>query len=103
MKNKIRNINKDLIKRKMFLRVEIKKMILKSIFQNSNVKPIIRAKILRKLGLFRKNESISRQNNNICLLTGRNKGVLRLNNLSRHMIKKLSTTGDVQNFKIKSW
>ena len=103
MKNKINNINRDLLKRKEFLKKEIKKITLLSIIQNLNTKPIIRANALKKLCAFTRNSSISRQNNNICLLTGRNKGVLNITNLSRHQLKKLSTTGSVQNIKIKSW
>jgi len=103
MKNKILNINKDFVKRRMFIKKEIKKIVLLSIIQNLNLKPIIRANALKKLCAFKRNDSISRQNNNICLMTGRNKGVLNLTNLSRHQIKKLSTVGSIQNFKIKSW
>jgi hypothetical protein len=43
LKTKILNINKDLIKRKEYNKIEIKKIILKSIIQNKNTKPIIRA------------------------------------------------------------
>jgi len=43
LKTKILNINKDLIKRKEYNKIEIKKIILKSIIQNKNIQPIIRA------------------------------------------------------------
>lgn len=103
MKNKIRNLNRDLIKRKNYLKNEIKKIILKSIIQNLNIKPNIRALAIKKLTDFRKISYISKQNNNICLLTGRNKGVLKLTQFSRHNMKKLSLKGSLQNIKIKSW
>lgn len=103
MKNKIININKDLLKRKKFLKNEIKRIVLLSVIQNLNVKPSIRALALKKLTFFRTNSSISRQNNNICLKTGRIKGVLNLTQLSRHQMKKYGTTGNLQNIKIKSW
>ena len=103
MKNKIININKDLVKRKKFIKNEIKKIILKSIIQNLNLKPKIRALALKKLSAFKLSHSISRQNNNICLKTGRMKGALRLAELSRHQIKKYGTLGCLQNVKIRSW
>lgn len=103
IKNKIININKDKIKRKEFLKKEIKKIVLISIIQNLNLKPVKRALALRRLSQLKRFSSISRQNNNICLKTGRNKGVLKLTNLSRHYMKQLSLTGNLQNIKIKSW
>jgi len=102
-KTKIINIEKDKIKRKNFLKNEIKKIILKSIIQNLNIKPIKRALALKKLSYINSKAYLSRQNNNICLKTGRNKGVLRLTNLSRHIMKQLSFSGNLQNIKIKSW
>lgn len=103
MKNKINNINKDLIKRKLFLKNEIKKIILLSLIQNLNLKPVVRASALKKISAFKVKSSISRQNNNICLKSGRIKGVTRLTELSRHQMKKYSTVGCLQNNKIKSW
>lgn len=103
MKNKILNINKDKIKRKEYLKKEIKKLVLKSIVQNLNVKPAKRALAWKKMSCLIRNASISRQNNNICLKTGRYKGVLRISSLSRHYMKQLSLVGGLQNIKIKSW
>lgn len=103
VKNKIININKDKIKRKEYLKKEIKKIVLMSIIQNLNIKPIKRALAWRKISQFKREAFISKQNNNICLKTGRNKGVLRLTNLSRHYMKQLSLVGGLQNIKIKSW
>lgn len=103
IKNKINNINKDLVKRKLFLKNEIKKLILYSLIQNLNLKPLVRALALKRLSSFKMKSSISRQNNNICLKSGRIKGVTRLTGLSRHQMKKYSTIGCLQNIKIKSW
>ena len=102
IKNKISNINKDKLKRKEYIKKEIKRIVLLSIIQNLNLKPIKRALALRRFSQLKRNTSISRQNNNICLKTGRNKGVLRLTNLSRHYMKQLSLIGNLQNIKIKS-
>lgn len=103
IKNKILNINKDKIKRTEYLKNEIKRIVLLSIFQNLDLKPKQRSLALKKLSHFKKYSYISRQNNNICLKTGRNKGVLKLTNLSRHFMKQLSMSGNLQNIKIKSW
>lgn len=103
LKNKINNINKEHIKRKNFLNKEIKKVILKSIIQNLNLKPSIRALASKKNSKLNLINSISKQNNNLCLKTGKFKGVLRVNNISRHELKKQSLTGSLQNIKIKSW
>jgi ribosomal protein S14 len=103
LKNNILKINKDFIKKKNFIKQEIKKMILKSIIQNKNLKPIIRSLALYKLSRINLKASISKQNNNICLLSGRIGGVLKNTNLSRHSMKKLSINGNLQNIKITTW
>lgn len=103
IKNKINNINKDNLKRKYFLNKEIKKIILKSIIQNLNLKPVVRALAHKKLSKIRIIHSISKQTNNLCLKTGKFKGVLKINNISRHELKKNMSTGSLHNFKINSW
>ena len=102
MKNKIINIKKDILKRKKFTKIEIKKLILKSIIQNKNIKPLVRAKAIRKNCNFSYLSFISKQNNNICLKTGRIKGVYNMFNTSRHFIKKIGMLGNLQNIKIAS-
>jgi ribosomal protein S14 len=101
-KKNVLNINKDLVKRKKFTKLEIKKVILKSIIQNKNLKPIIRSLANYKLSQIQLKNSISKQNN-MCLLTGRVGGVLNLTNLSRHSMKRLSVSGNLQNIKIINW
>jgi ribosomal protein S14 len=103
MKNKIINIKKDILKRKKFTKIEIKKILLKSIIQNKNIKPLIRIKAVRKNCKYSYLSYISKQNNNICLKTGRIKGVYNMFNISRHSIKKISVMGNLQNIKIASW
>lgn len=102
MKNKIINIKKDILKRKKFTKNEIKRVILKSIIQNKNIKPIVRMKALRRNCNFSHLSFISKQNNNICLKTGRIKGVYNMFNSSRHFIKKVGVLGNLQNIKIAS-
>ena len=102
LKNNILNINKNLLKKKKYLKNEIKKIILKSIIQNKNLKPITRSLAFYKLSQLPLKASISKQYN-ICLLTGRSKSVYKITNLSRHTMKKLSINGNLQNIKIASW
>jgi len=103
LKNKINNIIKDQIKRNKYLKTEIKKIIFKSLIQNMNIRPNIRALALKKNSKIKIKSFISKQNNNICIKSGRFKGVLRLTKLSRHELKKLSSTGSLQNIKVSSW
>lgn len=103
LKNKIINIHKELIKSKKFVKKEIKSMILKSIIQNSNVAPLIRIKASRLNCKKPQTSCISKQKNNICIKTGRYKGVYKQYNLTRHYIKFLGSNNNLQNTKIASW
>ena len=103
MNNKKNNINKDLLKKKEFLKSELKKIVLKSVIQNLNLKTKIRALALKKLTKLKIKSSISYQNNNICLKTGKIKGLMSKIDFSRHFSKKLGSNGFLQNIKIKSW
>jgi len=74
MKRGEKNITKDLINRQYYIKYELKKLILKSVLHNQNIKPIIRSYALYKLNTFTRKSSISNQNN-VCLLRGRMRGV----------------------------
>jgi len=102
-KSNIINIKKEKIKKKIFIKYEIKRIILKSIISNKNVKPIIRANATYKLSKFINISTIAKQKNNICLKTGRIGGVYKLTNFSRHYMKKLFDKNDLQNIKIHNW
>jgi len=102
MKRGKKNITKDLLGRKFYIKNEFKKIILKSIIQNKNTKPIVRSHAYFKLSHFDKKSSISNQIN-VCLLRGRTKGVWKFAQLCRHAINKLAVTGVLHNIKIKSW
>lgn len=103
MKNKLRSINRDIERRTIFVKNELRMLILKSVIQNLGVKPVVRSLAKKKLCKLNYKYSISRQKNNICLLSGRMKGVTRLTNISRHFMKKLGSVGNLQNIQIKSW
>ena len=51
----------------------------------------------------KKKKTISNQNNNICLKTGKIKSVLNITNLSRHYVKKISIENNLQNFRVNNW
>lgn len=102
MKRGKKNIVKDQLNRKYFLKYEIKKLILKSIVQNKNAEPILRGYAQFKKSLISRKSSISNQNN-VCLIRGRIRGVWKFSQLSRHAMIKIATFGGLQNTKIKSW
>lgn len=95
-------ILKDKLKRKYFLKNEIKKIILKSILQNFQIDTIIRANAAKKFSFFKNKDILSRQNN-VCLQTGRMGGVYKKYEISRHSIKQLAKSNLLQNTRIKSW
>lgn len=101
-KNNLTNIEKEVLKAKFAVKSEIKKIILKSILHNQNTKPIIRAYANYKLSLILNKTPIAKQNN-ICLKSGRYKGVYKISNLSRHQMKKLFINNNLQNIQINNW
>jgi ribosomal protein S14 len=94
-------ISKDLIKRKSFLKNEIKIRLLKSISKNFQINNLIRVEMFRKISTFWKKCNITKQNN-ICLYTGRIGGVFKKWNASRHYIKQMGKWNLLTNTKIKS-
>jgi ribosomal protein S14 len=100
MKREYKNIRLDNIKRKLFLKYEIKKLILRSIFQNRYTKNTKRFYIKIKLLKFKKNINISFQKKR-CILTGQSNGIYKNFEINRHMIKKFNTFGMIQNLTLK--
>lgn len=100
--NKIK-IYKNLFLKKKFIKNEIKKIILKSILQNKSIKPLVRANANYFLSKIKNKYNSSKQKNNICLKTGRIKGIFSKLNLSRHFSKKLLISNNLQNININSW
>jgi hypothetical protein len=72
MDNKKIKLQKDEIKRIKFLKNEIRRLLLKSIINNEQMKPKYRAFAMYKLQ--RKSVMFTQQKNH-CLLTARSKGV----------------------------
>ena len=102
-KSKIINIKKNNIKTKKLKKIELKKIILKSIIQNKNIKPLTRSIALYKRSRLKKNYFISRQNNNICLYSGKIKSTFKQFKMSRHFIKKFCSNNSLQNNKQINW
>jgi len=101
--SKLINIKKNNIKKTKFLKKEIKKIILKSVIQNKNLKPIIRSTAFYKMSRLKFIYSISKQNNNVCLYSGKLKSVFNKFKMSRHFIKKFCSNNSLQNSKIINW
>ena len=102
-RNKIENIRKEFLKRKLYTKNEVKRIILKSIIRNFAVKPLVRIKAAKLNQKKSKFHYISKQKNNICIKTGRIKGVYNYYSLSRHYLKFLGNSNNLQNVKIASW
>jgi ribosomal protein S14 len=96
MERKQIRLSRDEIRRVMFLKKELKRMILKSILKNQQLSPKIRGFALYKLQT--ENVYYSRQKN-FCILTGKSGSVLKLTNTSRQMLNKLAQEGSVINVK----
>jgi len=101
--SKLINIKKNNIKKKKFLKKELKTIILKSLIQNNNLKPIIRSNAFYKLSRLKKTHSISKQNNNLCLYSGKIKSTFNKFKMSRHFIKKFCSNNTLQNNKLMNW
>lgn len=102
VKNNLIRVEREVLKAKFAVKFEIKKIILKSILSNKNVKPITRAYANYKLSLILNKSSIAKQKS-VCLKTGRFRGIYKLSDLSRHQMKKLFICNNLQNIQINSW
>jgi len=101
MRRGSKRVTIDLIRRKSFLKNEFKYIILKSILQNKNVKPIVRSYAYMKLIFLKKKERISFQRN-LCLVRGRYRSVFKATQMGRHETVTRGFRGDIQNIKITS-
>ena len=79
-----------------------KRLIIKIISNNFNLKKIIRWKIEQKWFNFNRNSSLTRIKN-ICVLTGRSKSVYRFFKISRLQLRKLASTGFLPGISKYNW
>jgi len=96
MDRKTIRLSRDEIRRIMYLKQELKRLILKSILKNQQISPKIRGFALYKLQS--ENVFFSRQKN-FCVLTSKSGSVLKLTNTSRQMLNKMAQDGSLINLK----
>jgi small subunit ribosomal protein S14 len=84
----------DLLKRRLFVKFELKRNLLRSILLNRHLKPIIRLYVLYKLTFLPTIVSITKQNNR-CVVSGRSYNVLSSVRLSRFQLRDLANNGDI--------
>jgi ribosomal protein S14 len=101
MQQKFKKIQFENLKRKLFLKAELKKKIFKSILQNNSCLPKIKMSVAHKIQKIQKICSKT-QHNNICFVTGKYRGILSPLKLSRHTIKKLGNNNEITHLKIKT-
>jgi hypothetical protein len=99
MKRQKKKLVKEFLKRKYFIKNEVKQKILKSIIQNKKVDQIKR--FFAQIILQKNNKK--KKNNKICLYTSKFRGINTFLFFSRHTIKKLANINELQNIKVKSW
>lgn len=97
-----KKIKKNIKQRYLFKNLEKKKIILKIILQNLNIKTEIRYKIQQKWFFFPNNSSITRIKN-ICIITGRSRSIYRFFRISRILFRKKASEGFLPGFSKYSW
>lgn len=98
-----RKVTKEIWKRKQFLKLELKKIILKSVLQNRHVKTKYRGYSMFKKFMLTKKRSTFSWQRGICLTSGKlNTSRIKFP-YSRQFIKKYTDMGLLQNIKSISW
>ena len=99
MKLNLINFLKVKIKKKKFIKNELKYKILQSIFQNKKINP---NKRLFSFFLLLKSNNKINQIKDVCLLTGKSGSLSNNFFISRHSIKQLLNLNKLQNIKINT-
>lgn len=97
-----KNIIKDFVKRKIFIKRELYKLILKTYFHNRYAENSKRFFLKILMLSSKKKSNISFQKKK-CVLTGQSKSIYKNFEVSRHKIKQLNNIGMIQNITIKKW
>ena len=87
-----KKIKKNINQRFLFKNLEKKRLIIKILSNNFNLKKTIRWKIEQRWFNFNRDSSLTRIKN-ICILTGRSKSVYRFFKISRLQLRKLASSG----------
>lgn len=93
---------RDIKRRKLVDKYEIKRLFLKSLVMNENLSNDVRTKAQLKLSQLPANSSKTRVNSK-CVLTNRSKSVYKLFKLSRIMVRQLSHKGLIPGVTKSSW
>jgi ribosomal protein S14 len=96
------NISTEKLKRLYYIKLEIRKLILKSLVLNKNIKNNYRLYANLQIRLKPKRASISKQHK-VCLINGNQRGIFNNFNLSRHALKTMGLQNRLQNVKTQSW
>lgn len=96
-------VKKELWKRKKFLKLELKKLILQSVIHNNHISYDLRAYSLFKRNFISKRRTTLSQHNGVCLTSGKLNTSRQKLPFSRQFIKKYCDLGLLQNIKSISW
>jgi len=97
-----KKIKKNIRQRFLFKNLEKKRLIIKTITNNFNLKKQTRWKAEQRWFNFDRNSSLTRIKN-ICILTGRTRSVYRFFKISRLQLRKLASTGFLPGVSKYSW
>lgn len=95
-------LQKDKKTRKSIKEFELKKLVLLSIFKNSQLSKLTSLKSIKELGLLPTECSKTRHVNR-CMVTGRKKRIDKLYSLSRISFMKLAQNGSICGLRNSSW
>lgn len=97
-----KKIKQNIKQRYLFKNIEKKRLILKIIIKNLNIKENLRWKIQQKNIFLNQKSSITRIKN-ICILTGRSRSVYRFLKISRIQLRKLTSEKLLPGFYKYNW
>lgn len=97
-----KKIKKNIKQRYLFRNFEKRRLVLKIISRNLDIKRDLRWKLNQKWFFFHQNSSITRIKN-LCVLTGRSKSIYRLFKISRIQLRKLASNGFLPGVSKYSW
>lgn len=100
MRREEKNIMIDWIKKKLFLKNEIKSVIIKSIFQNRYIPNVKRCYMKVVNTRIKKKSSISSQKKR-CVITGQSNSVYKNFEINRHVVKRFNNVGLIQGVTVK--
>lgn len=92
----------DLLKRRFYIKFELKKTFYKSLIFNKNIKIILRLYALYKLSHLQRYTSVTKINNR-CVISGRSYNILSKFKYSRFVLRSETNQGNTVGFSRISW